>query len=186
MRIGAKIILSTGIDTARDGLAELAGSGWMMNLPQRREAHCGHSARHPTGHPAGHARPGLPGNGAEPGPVAVTFGKQAASAGSVAVLPVQWESVEPGDEFTVMLDGDITLAPADEQAHSTLALAGFCRLPHCDLIAEDYALARKQVIEAVRTFITSVAVTVTCSAEPGREQGPPGPASSWLTGFPEI
>lgn len=48
----------------------------------------------------------------------MTFGKPAASAGSSMVLSVQWESVEPGDEFTVLLDADITLAPAAEQAHS--------------------------------------------------------------------
>jgi len=39
----------------------------------------------------------------------VTFGKPAGPAGSGTVLPVQWESVEPGDGFTVLLDGDITL-----------------------------------------------------------------------------
>jgi hypothetical protein len=67
MRIVAKIMLNTGIGAPRDGLAELADSGWMMNLPQRQEAYCGHSAGYTTGHPAGHARPGLPGSGADPG-----------------------------------------------------------------------------------------------------------------------
>lgn len=167
MRIGAKIMLNTGIDTARAGLAGLAGSGWMMNLPQRQEAYCGH--------PAGHARPGLPGNGG-PGRVAVTFGKPAASAGS-GTVPVQWETVEPSDKFTVLLDADITLAPAAEQGHSTLTLAGFCRLPEGTLTADSYEQARAQVIEAAPAFISSVAATAACSAAPAGKrsrQGRPG------------
>jgi hypothetical protein len=110
-------------------LAELAESGWIMSLPQQQEAYCGHSAGHPTGHPARHPRPGLPGSGGGPALVAVTFGKPAASAGPGTLLPVQWESVEPGDGFTVLLDGDITLAPVAGKTHSTPTLAGFCRLP---------------------------------------------------------
>ena len=157
----------------------------MINLPQRKEAYRGHCAGHPSGHPAGRARPGLPGNGGGPGPVAVTFGKPAPCAGSGAVLPVQWESVEPGDEFTVLLDADITLAPAAEKAHSTLTLAGFCRLPDGTLTAGGYEQAKAQVIEAARDFVTSVAATVTCSADPGGEQEPPGSAWSWVTGLPQ-
>lgn len=177
-------MLNTGIDDARDELAALAASGWMMNLPQRQEAYSGLSAGHPTGHPAGHARPGLPGSGG-PGAVVVMFGQPAASAGSGTVLPVRWESVEPGDEFTVLLDGDIALAPAAGQAHSTLTLAGFCRLPERTLTADGYVQARAQVIEAARAFIMSVAVTVTRCAEPGQEQETSGLAWSWLTGLPQ-
>jgi hypothetical protein len=185
MRIGAKIMLNTGIDATRDELASLAGSGWMINLPQRQEAYRGRAAGHPSGHPAGRARPGLARDGG-PGPVAVTFGQPAASAGSGTVLPVQWESVEPGDEFTVLLDGDITLAAADGQANSILTLAGFCRLPDRTLTADGYQQARAQVIEAARAFITSLAATVTRSAGPGGEEQQPGTAWSWLTGLPQI
>jgi hypothetical protein len=184
MRIGAKIVLNTGIDAARDGLAELADRCWMMNLPRRQAAYRGHSAGHPSGHAAGTARPGLPGSGGEPGLVAVTFGRLAASTGSGAVLPVQWESVEPGDEFTVLLDGDITLAPDAEQGSSTLSMAGFCRLPEGILTANGYEQARAQVIEAARAFISGVAATAAGSADPGREQEPPDGASAWLTGLP--
>ena len=184
MRIGAKIVLNTGIDAARDGLAELADRCWMMDLPQRRAAYRGHSAGHPTGHPAGTARPGLPGSGGGPGLVAVTFGRPAASAGSGSVLPVRWESVEPGDEFTVLLDGDITLAPAAEQGDSTLSMAGSCRLPEGSLTADGYEQTRSQVIEAARAFISDVAATAARSADPGREQELSGGASAWLTGLP--
>jgi hypothetical protein len=59
----------------------------------------------------------------------VTFRKPAGPAGSGTGLPVQWESVEPGDGFTVLLDGDITLAPAAGQAQSTLTLAGSAACP---------------------------------------------------------
>jgi hypothetical protein len=184
MRIGAKIVLNTGIDNARDGLAALADSGWMMNLPRRQEAYYGPSAGHPTGHPAGRARPGLPASEGGPGPVAVTFGKPAPSGGSGTALPVQWESMELGDEFTVLLDGDITLTPAADQGHSTLTLAGFCRLPEGTLTVDGYAQARAQVTEAARTFMSSVAATAARCADPGGEPEPSGPAWSWLTGLP--
>jgi len=165
MRIGAKIMLNVGLDDARGGLAKLADTSWMMTLP-RQDPH--------PGHPAGHARPGLP--------VAVTFGGMAVSAGSF-VLPVRWESAEPGDEFTVLLDADITLAPDAGEGRSTLTLAGVCRLPPGTLTTGDYELARMQVIEAARESITSIADTVTRSAARGQKQ-PPGQAWSWLTGIP--
>jgi hypothetical protein len=107
----------------------------------------------------------------------VTFGKPAAAAGSGTMLPVRWESVEPGDEFTVLLGAGITLTPAADEGHSTLTLAGFCRLPEGTLTADGYEQARAQATEATRTFITSVAATVTASAEPSRNrssQGRPG------------
>jgi hypothetical protein len=165
MRIGAKIMLNVGLDDARDGLAGLADTNWMMSLP-RKDPH--------PGHPAGRTRPGLP--------VAVTFGRMAVSAGSF-VLPVRWESAEPGDQFTVLLDADITLAPDAEEGHSTLTLAGVCRLPPGTLTIDDYELARMQVIEAARESITSIADTVTHSAARGQKQ-PRGQAWSWLTGIP--
>jgi len=120
--------------------------------------------------------------GGGPALVAVSFGKPAASAERPTLLPVQWESVEPGDGFTVLLDGDITLAPVAGKTHSTLTLAGFCRLPESTLTADGYEQARVQVIEAAREFITSVAVTVTGPADPGQE--PLGPAWPWLNGLP--
>ena len=165
MRIGAKIMLNVGLDDARDGLARLADTSWMMSLPRQ--------GPHP-GHPAGRARPGLP--------VAVTFGRMAVSAGSF-VLPVRWESAEPGDEFTVLLDADITLAPDAGEGHSTLTLAGVCRLPPGTLTTDGYELARMQVIEAARESITSIADTVTRFASHGQEQSQ-GQAWSWLTGLP--
>jgi len=185
MRITAKIMLNTGIDAARAGLAGLAGSGWMMNLPQPQEAYRGHSAGHPSGHPAGRTRPGLPRRVDGPGHVAVTFGEAAAPAGSGTGMPVQWECVEPGDGFTVLLDADITLAADAGPGHSTLTLAGFCRLPDGTLAEDGCEQGRAQVLEAARAFITSVAASVTCAAEPGREQEPPGQAQSWLTGLPQ-
>jgi hypothetical protein len=178
VRIAAKIMLNTGIDAARDGLAELADGGWMMNLPPRQEAH--------RGHPAGRARRRPPGSDGGPAPVAVAFGKPVASAGSGTVLPVRWESVEPGDEFTVLLDADIILAPAAEEAHSTLTLAGSCLLSKRTLTSGGYEQASAQLIEASRAFIASVAAAVTGSADAGREQEPPAPAWSWLTGLPQI
>jgi hypothetical protein len=168
MKIAAKIMLNTGIDAARAGLAELADGGWMMNLPQSQEAY----------------RPRLPSSSDGPEHVAVTFGRPAASDGSGTVLPVRWESIDPGDEFTVLLDADITLAPADRPAHSTLTLAGSCLLPKRTLTCDGYGQASTQVIEASRAFIASVAANVTRSAGPGRHQEPPEPARAWLTGLP--
>ena len=165
MIIGAKIMLNVGLNDARDGLARLAGTSWMMSLP-RHDPH--------PGHPAGHVRPGLP--------VAVTFGTMAVSADSF-VLPVRWESAEPGDAFTVLLDADITLAPDAGEGRSTLTLAGVCRLPPGTLTSDGYELARMQVIEAARESITSIADAVTRSAARGQEH-PCGQAWSWLTGIP--
>ncbi len=171
MMVGAKILLNVELDAARDGLATLAGGSWMLSLPQQDSR-----AGHPSGHPAGRARPGFP--------VAVTFGKLTATAGSCTLLTVRWESVEPGDRFTVLLDADITLAPDARQPGSMLTLAGVCRLPPGTLSADGYDLARVQVIEAVREFITSVADVITRSATHGREHQPRGQAWSWLTGHP--
>jgi hypothetical protein len=165
MRIGAKIMLNVGLDDARVGLARLADTCWMMSLP-RQDPH--------PGHPVGHTRPGLP--------VAVTFGSIAVSAGSF-VLSVRWESAEPGDVFTVLLDADITLAPDTGEGHSTLTLAGVCRLPPGSLTSDGYELARMQVIEAARESITNIADTVTRYAASGQKQ-PRGQAWSWLTGIP--
>ena len=118
MMTGAKIILRTGIDAPRDGLASLAGVSWMMSLPQRRAAY--------SGHPAGRGRPGMAADGGA-GLVAVTFGIMTVPAADHIVLPVGWEPVEPGDEFTVQLEGSVILAPAATQGYSALTLSGVCR-----------------------------------------------------------
>jgi hypothetical protein len=165
MRIGAKIMLNVELNAAREGLARLADTSWMMSLP-RQDSH--------PGHPAGRPRPGLP--------VAVTFGRLAVS-GDSCVLSVRWESAEPGDEFTVLLDADITLAPDAGEGRSTLTLAGVCRLPPGTLTSDGYDQARMQVMQAARESITSIADTVTRSASHG-EKRLQGQAWSWLTGVP--
>jgi len=171
MLVCAKIMLPTGVDAARDGLAGLASHTWMMSLP-RQEAY--------GGHPAGRARPGHTAPGGS-GLVAVVFGNMAASR---ALLPARWESLEPGDEFSVLLDGDITLAAVSGQAQGMLTLSGVCRLIPATLIACGCEQARMQLIEATRAFITIVGNIVTCSAAPGPDQPPTGPAWSWLSGLP--
>ena len=114
----------------------------------------------------------------------MTFGKLTVLAESGALLTVRWESAEPGDQFTVLLDADITLAPAAGQACSMLTLAGVCRLPPATLLADGYEPAGAQVTEAAREFITDVADTVTRSAVRGQEPCTRGEAWSWVTGFP--
>jgi hypothetical protein len=174
MRIGAKIMLSSGLDAACDGLASLADSSWMMTLPQQQDVYR-------YGHPAGLARPGLPRLGGGAGLVAVTFGAPLTAPGSSGTLPVQWESVELGDAFTVLLAGNIDLAPAAPQGHSTLSLAGFCRLLH--LADVDDEQAKVDLLENMaRSFIMSVAVAVADFASPGHQPQPPGPATSWVNG----
>jgi hypothetical protein len=181
MRIGAKIMLSTELGAAREGLAGLADGSWLMNLLPQQEAH--------MRHPAGKGRPGLPGPGGGSGLVAVTFGTPPVAPGSAGALPVHWESLEPGDALAVLLAGDITLAPAAAEWNSTLALAGFCQLLPAAEAGSGYEQARLHAVrEAARSFITSVAVAVagsagTGSAGTGQEPQPPGPAWSWLTGY---
>jgi hypothetical protein len=165
MMVGAKIVLNMGPAAARDGLARLADSSWMMSLPRQDQR---------SGPPARHRGPEV---------VAVTFGKLPVSAGTCTLLPVRWESAEPGDEFTVVLDADITLAPGAERDSSTLTLAGVCRLPPGTLTAEGYERARVQMIEAARGFISSVAHAVTRHAARDGDQ-PQGQAWSWVTGLP--
>jgi hypothetical protein len=170
MMTGAKIILNTGMDAARDKLAELARASWMMSLPRRRAAY----ARHP----AGRGRPGARADG-EAGLVAVMFGDMAAPAPDRIVLPVIWEPVEPGDEFTVQLQGNITLAPATEHGHIALTLAGFCGMPPAALTADRREQVRLEFMEASREFVTSVARDITGDVGPGPEQDLTGPSWAW-------
>lgn len=175
MRIGAKIMLSTAMDAARDGLAGLAGGGWLMSLPRREQPCCEH--------PAGSARPGLPRRGGGARLVAVVFGQSATAARSSVVLPVQWELVEPGDEFTILLDGDVVLAQAAGEDQPSLTLAGFCRMPGGALPADGDAGARAQLAEAARAFITSIAASLAPSvASAGEPEA--GQAWAWVNGLP--
>jgi hypothetical protein len=178
MRISATIMLNVKLNAARDGLAGLADNSWMMSLP-RQDPRSGQ----PGGHPAGRGIPGRSAAGRGAGTIVVTFGKLTVPAEAGALLPVRWESAEPGDEFAVLLDADIILSAAADQA-SILTLAGVCRLPPGTLIAEGYEQARAQVAEAAREFITSVADVVTCSGGQGQEPRTRGEARSWVTGVP--
>lgn len=170
---GAKVILATGMDAARDRLAGLAGASWMMSLPRRRAAL--------AAHPAGKGRQ-VPRPVGGTGLVAVMFGPLAAPAADRVVLPVIWEPVAPGDEFSVRLDGNITLAPAAEQGHVALTLAGFCQMPRGALTAEGREQARLEFMEASREFLADVARDVASAMEnaPGRDQdGLIGPSWAW-------
>ena len=171
-------MLNVKLNAARGGLAGLADTSWMMSLP-RQDPRSGQ----PGGHPAGHALPSRPAADGGTGTIAVTFGKLSVPAEGGALLPARWESAEPGDEFAVLLDADIILSAAADQA-CILTLAGVCRLPLGTLIADGYEQARAQVTEAAREFITSVADVVTCSGAQGQEPRTRGEARSWVTGVP--
>lgn len=173
MMTGAKVVLTIGMDAARDRLACLAGASWMMSLPQRRAAF--------AAHPAGKGRQ-VPHPGGGTGLVVVMFGPVAAPAADRVVLPVTWEPVEPGNEFTVQLDGTITLAPAAEHGHVALTLAGFWRMPSGALTADGREQARLEFMEASREFIAGVAHDVTRAA--GNASSPEqedliGPSWAW-------
>ena len=170
MMTGAKIVLNTEMDAARDGLADLAGVSWMMSLPQRQAAY--------AAHPAGRGRPGLRADGGA-GLVAVMFGDIAAPAPDHIVLPVRWEPAEPGDEFTVQLHGTITLAPAAEPGHSALTLTGVCPVPPSALTPHGREQVRLEFTEAAREFITSVARDITRAAGPGPDPDLLGPSWAW-------
>jgi hypothetical protein len=170
MMTGAKIVLDTGMDAARDGLADLAGVSWMMSLPQRHAAY--------AGHPAGRGRPGLRADGGA-GLVAVMFGDIEAPAADHIVLPVCWEPVEPGDELTVQLHGSITLAPAAGQGHSALTLTGIYQVPPGALTSAGREQVRLEFMEASREFVTSVARDVIRAAGPGQEHDRIGPSWAW-------
>jgi hypothetical protein len=158
MMTGAKIILRTGIDAPRDRLAGLAGVSWMMSLPQRRAAY--------SLHPAGRGRPGRAAHGGA-GLVAVTFGIMSVPAADHIVLPVEWEPVEPGDEFAIQLEGSVILAPAATRGYSALTLSGAGRLPEASLTPDGRGRARPALIEAAREFITGVARDITRDAGSG-------------------
>jgi len=158
MMTGAKIILRTELDAARDGLAGLAGASWMMSLPRRRAAY--------SGHPAGRGRPGFVADGGA-GLIAVTFGIMTAPAADHVVLPVGWEPVEPDDEFTVQLKGSLILAPATTQGHCALTLSGVCQVPRAALTLGGRDQVRLELVEAAREFITGVARDITLGAGSG-------------------
>jgi hypothetical protein len=158
MMTGAKIILRTEIDAAREGLAALAGASWMMSLPQRRAAY--------SGHPAGRGRPGILADGGA-GLIAVTFGIMTAPAPDHVVLPVGWEPVEPDDKFTVQLKGSVILAPAAEPGHCALTLTGVCEVPRAALTVNGCDQVRLELTEAAREFITGVARDITGDAGSG-------------------
>ncbi len=170
MMTGAKITLDTGMDTVRDKLADLAGVDWMMSLPQRRAAY--------AAHPAGHGRPGLYADGGA-GLVAVAFGDLEVPAADHVVVPVRWEPVEPGDEFTVRLDGSLTLAPAAEPGRSALTLAGICQVFPSALTARGHEQVRLEFMEASLEFVTSVARDLVGAAGPGPEHDGLGPSWAW-------
>ena len=139
----------------------LAGGSWMMSLPQRRAAY--------ASHPAGRGKPGLRADGGA-GLVAVMFGDLATPAPDRVVLRVTWEPVEPGDEFTVQLDGSITLAPATEHGHSALTLTGACPMPAGALTAGARQRVTAELMDASREFITSVARDLVHTAGPDRSR----------------
>jgi len=170
MMTGAKIILDTGMDAARDGLAGMAGISWMMSMPQRQAAY--------AADPAGRGRPGLCADGG-PGLVAVMFGDIDAPAPDHVVLPVCWEPVEPGDESTVQLRGSITLAPAAKHGHSALTLTGVCPVPPGALTADGREQVRLEFIAASREFVTGVARDVTRAAGTGPGDDLLGPSWAW-------
>jgi hypothetical protein len=176
MIIGAKIVLNTGVDAAREGLGGLAGGTWMLSVPRQRAAR--------AGHPAGSAPRGPAGPG-RAGPVAVVFGDTIAARGPDVALPVRWESLEPGDEFTVLLAADITVAAVAGQETVMLTLAGVCRLSGT-LDAYPHENARTQVAEMAGVFITSVADAVTRSAAPRPDVKPAGSPWIWLSELPEV
>jgi hypothetical protein len=170
MMTGAKVVLDTGMEAARDGLAGLAGASWIMSLPQRQAAY--------TGHPAGRGRPGLP-VGGRARLVAVTFGTTAAPAPDRIVLPVYWEPVEPGDDPTLELVGTIILAAAATAGQTALTMTAACQPPPGAWPRDRCERARAELLEACREFITSVACDVTAAAGPGPGQDPPGPVWAW-------
>ena len=166
MMTGAKVILHMGTDAARDGLAGLAGASWVMSLPQRQAAY--------GGHPAGRGRPGMAAYGGA-GMIAVTFGDMTAPAADHVVLPVSWEPVEPDDEFTVLLNGSITLAPATAPGCSALTLSGTCQVPPDAPTLGSRDQVRLELAEAAREFIISVARDI----DPGAGSGSLGPSWAW-------
>lgn len=159
---GAEIMLETGMQAARDGLADLAGSTWIMSLPQRQAAY--------HGHPAGRGRPGLPADEGT-GLVAVTFGNRAVLAQECVILSVRWEPMEPGDEFTVLLDGSVTLAPAAAPEQSVMTLTGTCETRAGAMTPDACEQLSRELSEASREFITNVADDVTHAAGSGPERG---------------
>jgi hypothetical protein len=169
MMTGAKIVLDSGMDAARDGLATLAGASWIMSLPHRKAAY--------TGHPAGRGRPSPSAGGAWL--VAVTFGTTAAPGPDRTVLPVYWEPVDPADELIAELVGTIVLSRAATPGQSALTMTGACQPPPGACPPDRRERIRAELREACREFLTSVACDITRAPGPGSGQDPPGPTWAW-------
>ena len=89
--------------------------------------------------------------------------------GDAIHAPLRWEAIAPDGGLFPVLDADLTLRPAGDQA-TTLTLTGVYRLPPgTQGNGLDQAVVRRVATATIRAFLKRVTVAITI----------PGPASNW-------
>ncbi len=155
MFVGDEVGLDVSFEVARAGLARLAMGGWLSSASE--DAY-GLGV-------TGLSRVGALGLSREVQVQARELSERAGSAG----LAIRWEVTGPGGGLFPVLDADITVHPAGENA-TLLTLAGAYRPPLGALgQALDRAILHRVAAATARNFLSRIAAEIT---------GRPGPADA--------
>ncbi len=155
MFVGDEVGLDVSFEVARAGLARLARGGWLSGASEDAYG---------VG-VVGLSRVGALGLTREVRVQTLELAERQGSAG----LAIRWEVTGPGGGLFPVLDADITVHPAGEDA-ALLTLAGAYRPPLGTLgQALDRAILHRVAAATVRNFLSRVAAEIT---------GHPGPAGS--------
>jgi hypothetical protein len=152
MFVGDEVGLDVSFDVARSGLARLARGSWLSSASQDA---------YDLG-VTGLSRVGALGLTREVRVQARELAEREGSAG----LAIRWEVTGPGGGLYPVLDADITLHPAGEDA-TLLTLAGAYRPPLGILgQALDRAILHRVAAATVRNFLSRVAAEITGRPRP--------------------
>jgi len=81
-----------------------------------------------------------------------------------AIWPLRWDVTGPEGALFPVLDADIRLTPAGEDA-TLLAVSAVCRLPPGGLAANlDEVVRRRVAQETIQTFTNHIGIAVMCPA----------------------
>jgi hypothetical protein len=88
--------------------------------------------------------------------------RDTAAHGDQAIWPLRWEVTGPEGALFPVLDADIRLTPAGEDA-TLLAVSAVCRLPPAGLAANlDEVIRRRITQETIQTFTNHIGIAVMC------------------------
>lgn len=105
--------------------------------------------------------------------------RDTAAHGDLAIWPLRWEVTGPEGALFPVLDADIRLTPAGEDA-TLLAVSAVCRPPLGGLAANlDEVIRRRVAQETIQTFTNHIGIAVMCPAarNPRHSEGASPPAN---------